>query len=42
MRLAVALAVAVLCVSVVRADAAKPGFRYGVAAGEVTATSAIL
>src|SRR5262245_9767210 len=42
MRLPIALAVAVLSVSVLGADAAAPGFRYGVAAGEVTATSALL
>jgi alkaline phosphatase D len=42
MRVAVVLAVGFLGLAVVRADAAAPGFRYGVAAGEVTATSAIL
>jgi phosphodiesterase/alkaline phosphatase D-like protein len=38
----VLLALAVLGLAVVSADAATPGFRYGVAAGEVTSTSAIL
>jgi alkaline phosphatase D len=43
MRRTVVLAsLAVLAVAAVEADAATPGFRYGVAAGEVTATSAIL
>jgi phosphodiesterase/alkaline phosphatase D-like protein len=35
-------ATAVLVTAVVRAEAATPGFRYGVAAGDVTPTSAIL
>jgi phosphodiesterase/alkaline phosphatase D-like protein len=38
----VLLALAVLGLAVVSADAATPGFRYGVAAGEVTSTTAIL
>jgi alkaline phosphatase D len=43
MRRAVVLAaVAVLALAVVSADAATPRFGYGVAAGEVTSTSAIL
>jgi alkaline phosphatase D len=43
MRRAVVLAaLAVLGVAAVSAAAAPPGFRYGVAAGEITATSAIL
>jgi len=41
-RVSVLIAVAVLAAAVVSADAATPGFRYGVAAGEVTSTSAIL
>ncbi|HYI74927.1 MAG TPA: alkaline phosphatase D family protein [Gaiellaceae bacterium] len=41
-RLAVLGALATLVVAVVSADAASPGFRYGVAAGEVTSTSAVL
>jgi phosphodiesterase/alkaline phosphatase D-like protein len=41
-RLAVLAALATLAFAVVTADAATPGFRYGVAAGEVTSTSAIL
>ena len=41
-RLAVLAAAATLGVAVVSADAATPGFRYGVAAGEITATSATL
>ena len=41
-RLAVLAAVAMLAAAAVSADAATPGFRYGVAAGEITATSAIL
>jgi alkaline phosphatase D len=35
-------ALAVLGLAVMSADAATPGFRYGVAAGEVTSTSAVL
>jgi phosphodiesterase/alkaline phosphatase D-like protein len=31
-----------LAAAAVSADAAAPAFRYGVAAGEITATSAIL
>ena len=43
MRLAaVFAALAVLGLAVVSADAAAPGFRYGVAAGEITSTSALL
>ncbi len=41
-RLAVLAASALLAFAVVSADAATPGFRYGVAAGEITSTSAIL
>jgi alkaline phosphatase D len=41
-RLAMLAAVATLAVAVVSADAATPGFRYGVAAGEITSTSALL
>jgi alkaline phosphatase D len=41
-RAAVLAALVVLAVAVVAADGATPGFRYGVAAGEVTSTSAIL
>ena len=41
-RLVVLAAVAMLAAAAVSADAATPGFRYGVAAGEITATSAIL
>jgi alkaline phosphatase D len=41
-RLAVLAAVATLAAAVVSAEAASPGFRYGVAAGEVTRASAIL
>ena len=41
-RIAVLASLVVLAVAAVAADAATPGFRYGVAAGEVTATSAIL
>ena len=41
MRLLAAV-LAAMCVTTVGADAAEPGFTYGVAAGEVTATSAIL
>ncbi len=39
---AVLAAVVTLAVAVVAADGATPAFRYGVAAGEVTSTSAIL
>jgi alkaline phosphatase D len=43
MRLAAAAAVlALLCAGAAGASATEPGFRFGVAAGEVTATSAIL
>jgi alkaline phosphatase D len=41
-RAAVLVSLAVLGLSVVSADAAAPGFRYGVAAGEITSTSALL
>lgn len=41
-RAAVLAALVVLAVAVVAADASTPGFRYGVAAGEVTSTSALL
>lgn len=41
-RLAVLGALTTLAFAVVSADAATPGFRYGVAAGEITSTSAIL
>ena len=41
-RAAVLAALAALGLAVVRADAAAPGFRYGVAAGEITPTSASL
>ena len=41
-RLAVLAAAATLALAVVSADAASPGFRYGVAAGEVTSRSAVL
>ena len=41
-RLVVLAAVATLVVAAVSADAASPGFRYGVAAGEITSASAIL
>ena len=41
-RFAVLAAAAMLAAAAVSADAATPGFRYGVAAGEITATSAIL
>ena len=40
--LVVLTALAVLGLAVVSADAATPAFRYGVAAGEITSTSAIL
>jgi phosphodiesterase/alkaline phosphatase D-like protein len=36
------MAAATLVAAVASADAASPGFRYGVAAGEITATSAVL
>jgi alkaline phosphatase D len=39
---AVLPAIVVLAAAVVRADAAAPGFRYGVAAGEVTSSSVVL
>jgi alkaline phosphatase D len=43
MRPLIVLAAAVtLALAVASADAASPGFRYGVAAGEVTATSAVI
>ncbi len=41
-RLAVFVAAATLALAVASADAASPGFRYGVAAGEITPTSAVL
>jgi phosphodiesterase/alkaline phosphatase D-like protein len=41
-RLVVLGALATLSLAVLTADAATPGFRYGIAAGEVTSTSAIL
>ena len=41
-RLAVLVAAATLVLAVASADAASPGFRYGVAAGEITSTSAVL
>jgi alkaline phosphatase D len=41
-RLAVLAAVATLVVAAVSAGAATPGFRYGVAAGQITATSAVI
>ena len=41
-RLVVLAAAGTLAAAAVSADAATPGFRYGVAAGEITATSAIL
>ena len=41
-RVIVLAAAAMLIAAAVSADAATPGFRYGVAAGEITATSAIL
>ena len=41
-RLAVLVAAATLVLAVASADAASPDFRYGVAAGEITATSAVL
>jgi alkaline phosphatase D len=41
-RLLVLAAVATLALAVASADAASPGFRYGVAAGEITSTSAVL
>ena len=41
-RLAVLVAAATLVLAAASADAASPGFRYGVAAGEITSTSAVL
>ena len=41
-RAVISAALAVLALAAISADAASPGFRYGVAAGEVTSTSAIL
>jgi alkaline phosphatase D len=41
-RLVVLAAVAILAVAGASADAASPGLRYGVAAGEITSTSAVL
>jgi alkaline phosphatase D len=41
-RVLVASAIAVLGFAAVRAEAASPGFRYGVAAGDVSARSAVL
>ena len=38
-RLAVLAAAGMLIAAAVSADAATPGFQYGVAAGEITATS---
>ena len=38
----VSAAVAILALAVASADAASPGFRYGVAAGEITSRSAVL
>jgi alkaline phosphatase D len=35
-------AIAVLATAVIGVDAAAPGFRYGIAAGEITSTSALL
>jgi alkaline phosphatase D len=40
--LAVLAALATLVLAVASADAASPGFRYGVAVGEITSTSAVL
>jgi alkaline phosphatase D len=41
-RLVVVVAMATLAVAALSAEAASPGFRYGVAAGEVTARSAVV
>jgi phosphodiesterase/alkaline phosphatase D-like protein len=41
-QLAVLAAVATLALAALSADAATPGFQYGVAAGEITSTSAVL
>ena len=41
-RLVVLAAVATLAVAALSADAATPGFQYGVAAGEITPTSVVL
>ena len=41
-RLVVLAAAVTLALAVASADAASPGFRYGVAAGEITSTSAVL
>ncbi|MBM2823645.1 MAG: glycerophosphoryl diester phosphodiesterase, partial [Thermoleophilia bacterium] len=41
-RAVISAALAVLALAAISADAASPGFRYGVAAGEVTSTSAVL
>jgi len=41
-RAVVSGALAVLAVAAMAADAASPGFRYGISAGDVTSTSAIL
>jgi phosphodiesterase/alkaline phosphatase D-like protein len=41
-RLVVLAAAVTLVVAVASADAASPGFRYGVAAGEITTKSAVL
>ena len=41
-RLVVLAAVATLAVAALSADAATPGFQYGVAAGEITPTTVVL
>jgi len=41
-RVVIVAAAVILALAVVAADAATPAFRYGVAAGEVTSTSAVL
>ena len=41
-RALVSVALVVLALAAISADAASPGFRYGVSAGDVTSTSAIL
>jgi len=41
-RFAVVVAAATLALAAVSAEAASPGFRYGVAAGEITSNSAVL
>jgi alkaline phosphatase D len=40
--LVISAAAAILVLAVASAEAASPGFRYGVAAGEITSTSAVL